>query len=409
MSGRDWEPPVLVGKGEVCVHSPDRFEFTLTGRATNFTDAFRRFRKAQDNPYDTFEQFRLIGTDERGVHWAFGWTTPTVGDVSNGEWQVHGSIQTIATDARNESVSGQSSAENIIEFQAQHTAIPIIGGFTSQTADGHREHEIETLGTRITFNFEPTSRQLFITCPTNETLTHPYLENWLAEPFRIIFGQLIYPSLVARNFGDGRAMVDLRRAPKFIPHAGFAALWAADIGAKSRDTFWKLYALILQFIAGARSPGRQSHLGSNLLTQFYEEIVQAARGTRWVWALTLASVIEGQSKMLKLTAQPVAADNGAVASLTDHIQQWTGSNDLKSRAIGEVKRVEQLTATRVLAQLRDKAIIADAELASWKSIRNEVMHGTLISPWSQKDEDEKLHDLAKLFHKLTAHLLKPSE
>jgi hypothetical protein len=410
ISGRDWEPPVLVGHGEAIVRTPNSADFTLTGRATDDIDTFRRIRKAHSNPYDTFDQFRLTGVDDAGVEWSMGWTTPEVVDVSGGTWVLRGAVQQgLSTDVRNATVADRSSVENIIELAESHPMLPVIGGFTTPVGDGpsrEREHRVDVLGTTISFSFRPQVRLIAISCPTSSELPHPYAENWLAEPFRIIFGQSIYPRLVARNFGDGRAMVSLRRSPAPIRGASFAALWASYDDNKTGESFWNLYCRLLTFIARARDERGHPNFQENLLTQHYEEIAQAARGTRWVWALTLASTVEGQAKMLvPAGTRRRNFDSSESERLAEHIKLWPGSEDLKSQAIDAIKRTGFYTATRVLAELRANGVITSRELDSWKSMRNEVSHGTLISPWSQQEEDTKLQDLANLFHKLTTRIL----
>jgi hypothetical protein len=412
LSGRDGEPSVFVGRGQVVLNTPNSFEFTLTGQAFDTADAMRRMKKSRENPYEVFEQFRLIGTDTDGVQWAFGWTTPRLFDFIEGEWSISGAIQVLSTDVQNSTAVSRGSAENIVELPSSHPMMPIVGGFTAPVNHGssqYREHKVSVLDTEINFAFFPQSRQLAICCSTSSQLSHPFIENWLTEPFRIMFGQSVYPRLIARNFVTGRAMVSLRPSPGVIRNAGFASLWS-HYPNKTKEEFWNLYSQILTFIASARGPDGSQNFQENTLTQHYEEIAQAARGTRWVWALTLASTIEGQAKMLVRpgTLRP-GFDSTEADDLADHIGKWSGSLDLKSQAIGAIKSAAFYTATRVLAELRDTGIIEKQELESWKSIRNEVSHGTLISPWSQREEDEKLQHLASLFHKLTIQVLSRSE
>jgi hypothetical protein len=321
--------------------------------------------------------------------------------------------QGLSTDVRDATVANHSSVENIIELAESHPMLPVIGGFTTPVGDGmarRREQSVDVLGTTILFSLRPQARLLSISCPTSPELPHPYAENWLAEPFRIIFGQSIYPRLVARNFGDDRAMVSLRRSPGPIRGASFAALWASYGENKTRESFWNLYCGLLTHIARARDANGHPNFRENLLTQHYEEIAQAARGTRWVWALTLASTIEGQANMLvRPGTRRSDFDRENADSLVEHIKAWSGPGDLKGQAIDGVNRSELYTATRVLAGMRNAGIITKDEIDSWKSMRNEVMHGTLVSPWSQQEGDAKFQHLATLFHKLTVQLIQSAE
>src|SRR6266568_5442344 len=73
--GRDWDPPIVVGSGEVRMPSLDRFEFTLNGLPGDVGYAFSEIQRQQRNPYDGSARFRLRGVDEKGTKWLLGWTT----------------------------------------------------------------------------------------------------------------------------------------------------------------------------------------------------------------------------------------------------------------------------------------------------------------------------------------------
>jgi hypothetical protein len=63
--------------------------------------------------------------------------------------------------------------------------------------------------------------------------------------------------------------------------------------------FWALYAQLLELVASGRDENGEPNFGTpHKITRLYDEIVQASRGSRWVWALTFASAIEALVQMM---------------------------------------------------------------------------------------------------------------
>lgn len=405
MSGHDHEQPVLVGRGEVEIRTANSFEYRLSGIPQDALFAFEKLTASQKNPYDTFQQFRLVGTDERGIEWACGWTRPRIGEWTDHNWTLTGAIQGLSTDVRGPNVSPVSSVELAFLAPMHEPVGGTLIGVVQGTLPASREYELEILGTRVDFSYDVPNGVLWACAPTSKGLSHPFAENWIGEPFRVIFGQLIYPRLIARNFGDGRSAVSLRRSPSYLRGAEFAALWRADCVEHSKARFWELYSKLLIIIAEAQ-PSQPRDLESHTVTRLYEEIALAARGSRWVWTLTLASAIEGLTNIISPPRKPRDdADHDAIAALAAHIEKWVGDSDLRARAISEVRRAGLTSAMHALRALRKQGVLTDAQVSAWSEIRNSVMHGNLVTPWSTEDEDKRILDLANLFHRLTCAIL----
>jgi hypothetical protein len=262
---------------------------------------------------------------------------------------------------------------------------------------------METLGTKIHFEYDPSAETLFITAPTSEALPHPYAENWLGEPLVILFGQFVFPRLVSRNFGGNRSLVWVRRSPNPIYESRWTALWDGNKYPPNRAEFWTNYREILNLIANAQN------FESHKITRLYYEIIQAARGTRWVWALTFSSTIEALTQMLQAEGQgPSGTEIAAAESLVADISKLSGDERLKSIAKNAIHRSVQVTTVRKLRALKATSVISDAQLAAWEEIRNAVMHGSLVSPYSTEEEDQKLLALATMVRALMSEVLRRS-
>jgi hypothetical protein len=218
---------------------------------------------------------------------------------------------------------------------------------------------------------------------------------------RILLGQLIFPRLVARNLGNGTTHVDVRPCRGPIGGAArYAALWPGDDFPGGSEDFWRRYTEILTMIARARN------YEAHEITQLYEQVIQSARGTRWIWAMTFASCIERLANLLEPPGRDRSHSNAdAAAGLVEHINAWRGDDRLKENAINAVKRSLKTTTIAGLRQILADGVINKAQLKAWESIRNSVMHGSLISPYSGEEQDRKLMNLAEMMHALTREIL----
>ena len=159
----------------------------------------------------------------------------------------------------------------------------------------------------------------------------------------------------------------------------------------------------------ARDEGGQPNFEANKVTKLYEEIIQAARGSRWVWALTFASSIEGLAKMLIPKGQKRSdPETEGIEKFVAHINAWTGSAFMKGVAVSAVHRTAEITTIHALRELKTSGVVTAKQLSAWMEIRNSVMHGSLVSPYSSEEEDGKLLALAAMMHALTSEILRRS-
>ncbi len=225
--GRDFAPPIVVGSGVVRMPSLVRFEFTLSGLPEDAHYALAELERQQANPYDALARCRLRGVDEDGVDWALGWTVP---DVEPGEevWTFAGVTDGLSPTDESDTVDRQSSTELVFFVPPNHPMHISMARFVSNAPSESgpcREHVLETLGSAIRFSYEPSSGALSVIAKHSVELPPTYAENWLGEPLRILFGQLIFPRLVARNLGNGRTIIFVRSCPGLLSRGGWAALW----------------------------------------------------------------------------------------------------------------------------------------------------------------------------------------
>jgi len=214
---------------------------------------------------------------------------------------------------------------------------------------------------------------------------------------------------VARNVGNGRATVWVRRSPGLIRTAGWASLLGSDSLIRDDEDFWGLYRQLLELVARALDKNGKPNFEHHKITRLYEELIQASRGSRWVWALTFASSIEAIVRMMSTKpSKPVKAELDAIEALAKYINAGPGEAHLKATAIKAINRRPDMTTVQTMQVLQTKGVITEAQSSAWNGIRNHVMHGHLLSPYSNEEEDVRLLALASMMHALTIELLRHS-
>jgi len=391
--------------------SPSEFSFALRSTPADVPYACEEIRRQKESPYDGLARFRLVGVDHEGLEWSFGWTIPKV-EIGQTFWTFEGAVDGLWPNDGSDAVSKDSSTEVIFLVPAGHPIARTLQRFLlkhPEHAGARYEHVMEVLDSTIKFVYEPSSNTLSVTASHSPDLPPTHAENWLGEPLRILSGQLVFPRLVARNLGNGRSHISVRRSPTVVYNAAWAALWSAENLAADEEAFWTVYAQLLALIARARDKQGQRNFEAHKITRLYEEIIQAALGSRWVWALTFASSVEALARMLiPKDAKPTTAESDAIAALVAHINAGIGDPRLKTIAINAVNRTAEITIIRVLRELKVTGVVTDDQLKAWEEIRNSVMHGSLVSPYSSESEDAKLLALAAMLHALTTEILRRS-
>lgn len=407
LMARDNEPDLVVGSGELRVVAGDRFEFTLTGEPVNPAYVFEQMRRQREDRYDEdLSRFRLVLEDDDGTEFAGGWTVPSF-RTGDGAWTFEGETESLTAGGRSEPTPTGSTEVRFL-IPTRHHAAQLLTHFVTTPRDRmppEPRYDLEVMGQTVTFRFDRALSILTISTPASESLPLTYTENWLGEPLRVLFGQLAYPRLVARVQSDGHTMLAIRPSPRWTKDSDWTALWIDENMVWDKDGFWTLYAALLTHVASARTEhGR--NFEPNPITHFHQEVIQAARGSRWVWAMTLASSIEGLVSMLyPRGAQREDADLQANTALICHIRAWSGDHALKEASIRAVQRSAEVTTAVAMRALVADAAITRNQVKAWQKVRNAVMHGNLVSPYSSQEDDETLVALADLMRALIRRIV----
>jgi hypothetical protein len=136
-----------------------------------------------------------------------------------------------------------------------------------------------------------------------------------------------------------------------------------------------------------------------------------------VWALTFASGIEALVKLiipkgLAPSDAETETTRNAIEAVTKHVASYKPENDtqarLKKLATNAVTRDSTINTSRAMRALETAGLISKTQFAAWNDIRHAVMHGSMLSPYSNAEEDQKLLQLSSMMHALTRELLRRS-
>jgi hypothetical protein len=421
--GYDHEEPLFAGPGHISIKSRTEMEFVMHGKPADEQKAFQRLMHAFDNPYANLDQLRVFAVDYEGVHWNCGWVDVQIGEIAQGTWRLSGSIQGIMTTTSGTRVHPATGVEVIYDARL-NVPIPLFRRealraddlpskpVVSRSVADHYEVEVE--GGSVGFRYSSGHEQLWVTASGFPPSLSVFLENWIGEPLNLLLGQLVYPRLIARNRGDGTALVTLRMMSDHTADSRISSLLSRDRSQHS-GRFWELYGLILSMIIRAGQDKVEPNLALHQLTQYYQEIAQATTGSHWVLCMTLASVIEGVTNLMFPAAELVTAEKdevddweAAIRSLEAHVREWKGERKLRQRLMNSLRGARVKGVVQKLKPLLDENVVDKEHLDVWLSVRNSVMHGNLVSPWLTAELEKKLKLLIELAHRLSEAYIRKS-
>lgn len=407
--GHDHEGKIFTGPGRILIDQRG-IKFFLYGSAENGSAAFKKFLSARANRYETLEQFRLIATDYRGTTWRGGYTEVDFFTDHDRGWPLTGELQGLSTRVSDFWVARSPGVEMLLMpaidlpmDEALETSATI-GGEPVRWSRGAGRQRLTALGSQISFELDPSEKALWITATMSPDLQPVCAERWLTEPLRIMLGALVYPRLIARNFGDGSADVTFLPAPTERRPSAFGLMQPFSVGSypgRSAE-FWRLYSSLLTMIGNARDEHGHPSLESHEVTRLYEELIQTQNASRWIITMTLAGTIEALAGSLMSDEDrrsEYAPD--AIDSLREHIRAWAGDANLRSRILGNLARADERSVYAFMRGLARANALEPTHVETWRRVRNSVMHGELTEPWSTEEGDRHLAELIALTHALT--------
>lgn len=410
--GRDHEPPVFIGPGHIKIGADTKISFFIHASPRDGSDAFRSIVQAQKNPYELLHQFRVNAIGYDGTEWSGGWTKLMLGEERGSVWQLSGPIHSLHTSVEGPSGSDKSGVELVYDRPLR---IPIPMNMVKTVYRNEKEvlqsrssgtKTVKVIDTTIEFYCSADREHVWVVADTSPTFPHPHLENWINEPLNLLLGEVVYPRLRARNFGNGKAFIVLGSSSG-PPANSLTANILREDPLVAGERFWNLYRDILTVVAMTKDARGHGTFEAHPLTQYYWEIIQATKGTNWVLCMTLASVVEGIAKLMFSEAERKSDwPEADVDSLKQVVKNWKGNNDLRSIVINYVSGFKMKGVAKTLKSLMNDGAINAEQISAWEKIRNTAMHGRMIVPWSDEEQDGRICSLIELTHRLCEAYIK---
>ncbi len=410
--GRDHEPPLFTGPGHIKIGANTHMHFVMHGTPRDGQEAWRRYLAAQRHPHDIRHQFRMNATGYDGTDWSGGWTQLKSAGSAKNVWRLSGQIHALHTAVEGRGVAERSGVELVYDRSLR---LPIPMNMVKTVHRGDEEvlwsrsagtKTIGILGTQVEFFQSAEREHVWVVADTSPDLPHPLLENWLSEPLNLLLGEVVSPRLKCRNFGNGRAFISLRPSSGHVADSLVACILREDpFGADER--FWGMYRDILTMVATAKDAKGHQNFEAHPLTRYYWEIIQASKGTNWVLCMTLASTVEGIVNMLFSEAERKADwVESDIDSLKQLVGGWKGNTNMRSRVMDYLNGFKKKGIAKTLKSLVDQGIITTDQVDAWSRIRNSSMHGAMLLPWSDEDQDGRINNLIELTHRLSEAYIK---
>lgn len=409
--GRDFEPAIFEGPGYISVLSRTEMEFVLHAVPRERNEAYQRLINARKNPHSIHDKFRLTAVEYDGVEWTCGWVDLRWGEVSNNVWRLSGFLKSISTVVSGALVSPDSGVEVVfdqkirIPMQMNMVTTVLLDDKEVLWSRGQGDKKVDAVGTTINFSHSVEGESIWAVASTSDEFCHPYAENWISEPLQLLLGQLVFPRLVARNQGGGNAVVSLRPSPVHKGYGPFSSILAED-PLIDENGFWQLYCDVLNMLVSARDASGHPNFQSHPLTHYSHEVVQATSGSLWVLCMTLASAIEGVVKLLVPPENRKSdIDPRLLADLKQHVRSWRGDDALRDRVISSLAFFQEKGTLHSLRDLCAEGVVERGQVKVWQAVRNQVMHGNLVSPWLDEELENRINELFELFRKLSRYYI----
>lgn len=397
LGGMDGEPAILEGRGRIEMPAPDKMIVHLEGQPEDLRHSLLAINRLRDNPYEANYRLRVHMTDTFGGKWSAGCELERI-EPSDENWFFLGWTQGILSSAPTDPHQTGSAESYFLVPRNFSTRSALTRIIKAPQPDGSFRPAvvINVLGCPVTLRYDVSVGMIVTSVPFSKVFPAPETENWLGEPLRIILGQPVYPRLVTRRLPFGSTQVHLRVSPGWSVDSRWTALWQAE----RPDDFLELYRGLLTLIASDRPAERT--LEEHKVTSLFGEVIDASRGSRWVMALTLASSVEAMVKRVGERSVPLTqVELQAVDELKAYLDSSCAPDRIIKRLKTSLETLPSLSAANAMRRLADKGVIRRTDVNTWNNIRNRVMHGELVSPYSSEKDDKNLIELARLFHDLT--------
>ncbi len=115
--------------------------------------------------------------------------------------------------------------------------------------------------------------------------------------------------------------------------------------------------------------------------------------------MTLASTVEGIVKLMYSQDERKAGwPESDLEALKEHVAAWQGDNSLRDVATNLLNGLKTTSIRKTPRSMVDQQLITKEQVDAWSRIRNASMHGEMVLPWSDEEQEGRIRNLIELTH-----------
>lgn len=93
-------------------------------------------------------------------------------------------------------------------------------------------------------------------------------------------------------------------------------------------------------------------------------------------------------------------------SLKSVVKGWEDDDNLRNQVLSYIAGFKTKGINKMLTSLVGSNGITLEQIQAWRKLRNSSMHGDMVMPWSDEEQDARINNLIELTHRLSEAYIK---
>lgn len=382
---KDNQTILFKGPGVIRGGSSGKLFFKLFNQSEITKNTFDYIAKIHSGEDPESVNVKLLIEDYDGVKWNGAWSVPEINLFQKSNFTITGKFDQLAT--RIDKIDGDEDIGITELVYIGSLNLPLTGSVYEKRLHGDEvistkvwndHHEIVFNNSTIIFQESSKRERTSVKAKHSDGFSPPYVENWIAEALIFSTARMIYPRITIRHF-EKNALFFIRETPE----KSASAMPPVFFGSPSiNENIWKV------FLSYLKKCSELNQFDFLKLSKGFFEVLLASRGTVQGFLISLSLYIEfcitqifdkpNNKAGKKLT-------NSCIQSLMQHVENWRGPVDLKSRAKGLLSMLNTPSISKRMNQLVESRVITLKQKGVWTKARPYLAHGGLVD-FSKTDE-----------------------
>ncbi len=379
------QPTLFKGPGIIRGGSSGKLSFKLFNQLPITKDTFDYITNLQSGEDPEHVNVNLTITDYDGVKWNGAWSIPSINFFQKNNFTITGEFDQLAT--RINKIDGDKDIGITELIYIGSLNLPLTGSVHEKRYHGDEvistkvwndHHEISFRDSTIIFQESSRKERTSIKAKHSNGFKPPNVENWLSEALIFSTARMIYPRITIRHF-EKDALLFIRETPE----KSVSAMPPVFFGPPSiNKNIWDV------FLSYLNKCSELNQFDFLQLSKGFFEVLLASIGTVQGFLISLSLYIEFCiSQIFDKPNGKESKDkpNSNIQDLMQHVENWEGPTDLKSRAKGLLSMLNTPSVSNRMNQLVNSGVITTKQKSIWSKARPYLAHGGLVD-FSKTDE-----------------------